>query len=1039
VAVGPGGDVYVLERNNRRVQKFDSEGSFLLMFGGEVNKTTGANVCTEADLEGGDECGGGVEGTADGFFTRPTDFVGSYFDVAPDGTVFVGDLGRVQAFEPDGTFKEAIVLPKTESVLALALDPVSGDLYFIYRNDYLERKVEAAIYRLDPASGEIVDTIVLANLVVEGTPRGARIRALDVDQEGNLLAIVDAQASSEMIFEYSPAGELLIGLEDEFGWRVTSPKATELYGIGTNSAGDVYVAENMAGFESAVSIYGPPPIELGPPPSVPPVIVSQFATAVGTAGATVKAAINPRFWADTAFRVEYGLEDCGSSVCQVKPAGSPLTLTDQVVNAPLNTTGVFIGGLAPDTTYHYRFVAESSGGGPVVGPDRTFTTAPLPAAQPACPNDAFRTGAASFLPDCRAYEMVSPVDKNGADISVLFNSLNQPAQLNQVAPDGETLTYSAYRAFGEIESAPYASQYLAARGSEGWSSKGISPQRRGPSIYNTQGLDSEYKGFSVDLCSGWLLHDTDNSLAAGWIEGWANVYRRDLCAGGFEHLAPPSEPSLGDVEDFRPEVQGFSADGSKVLIAAKGKLTADAGTAKQLYEVDGAVTRLVCVLPSGLASKSACSAGTPAPAPDDRAGNVQHAISEDGAAIYWTAAANGPGKLYVRVDHATTTLVGAGNASFWGATAADGSFAIYSEGEELARFELATKSSESIATGFKGMLAVSENADVAYFASKDELAPGGEPGALNLYRYEAGGSPEITFLAALSELDLKGEYTPVASLPIRHLAQGTPDGGALAFISRGSLTGYDNADAASGEPAAEVFLYRAAEDSLVCVSCNPTGARPNGQALGDILAAAQIPTAENQLSFPQVLSDDGSRLFFESNDPLASRDTNGRQDVYEWEATGAGNCTESAPGYRPLREGCVNLISTGESPQGSELITASADGRDVFFKTESSLVPQDPGLVDIYDARAGGGYPPPASPPDPCLGEACQNPLGAAEFPTPASQAYAGPGNQRYCPKGKHRVKRKGKVRCVKNKKKAKGSRKHKLHRKHNRTGRAKK
>ena len=62
------GDVYVIDADNYRIEKFDAVGHFLLMFGGEVDKTSGANVCTAADLTAGDICGKGKTGTAPSYF-----------------------------------------------------------------------------------------------------------------------------------------------------------------------------------------------------------------------------------------------------------------------------------------------------------------------------------------------------------------------------------------------------------------------------------------------------------------------------------------------------------------------------------------------------------------------------------------------------------------------------------------------------------------------------------------------------------------------------------------------------------------------------------------------------------------------------------------------------------------------------------------------------------------------------------------------------------------------------------------------------------
>jgi hypothetical protein len=308
-----------------------------------------------------------------------------------------------------------------------------------------------------------------------------------------------------------------------------------------------------------------------------------------------------------------------------------------------------------------------------------------------------------------------------------------------------------------------------------------------------------------------------------------------------------------------------------------------------------------------------------------------------------------------------------------------------------------------VAEGFLGVAAASEDASKIYLVSTKELAGGSIAGKPNLYLYEAGQPGNFTFVATLSGSDVTGDNerpSIVATAPIKHVAAVTPDGTALAFMSSASLTGYDNTDAVSSEADSEVFLYRAGPATLACVSCLGSGARPMGRNIEKEIhifkvfwAAAQFPAAQSQLHFPHVLSDDGSRLFFESFDPLVLRDVNSQKDVYEWELLGTGNCTETAPGFTAAVGGCINLISSGESPQSSEIVDASADGRDMFFKTASSLLPQDPELIDIYDARVGGGFPLAEPAPPECEGEACQQPASPLNDPTPSSRTFVGPGN----------------------------------------------
>jgi hypothetical protein len=499
------------------------------------------------------------------------------------------------------------------------------------------------------------------------------------------------------------------------------------------------------------------------------------------------------------------------------------------------------------------------------------------------------------------------------------------------------------------------------------------------------------------------------------------------------------------------ELQGVSADGQEALYAVLETLESQPEAPSQssaclanlkddytactmrlyLTSPDGAL-HYVCVPPPGEALKAACAAGWP----NDNSGStrenrVQNAISADGSRVFFTSYSGNPqsGRIYVRenpaaegpecegpgtpctvaVSKAAEGLSKTSASQFWDA-AGDGSKAIFTTGGDLLnaggdlyRFDVESKATQLIAHKVTGVIGTSEDADYVYFASKEELAEGATAGDQNLYLYHGGS---FDFVARLAGIDVVpaviGPFSPVHGEPRRHLARVSPDGRHAVFMSLGSPTGYDNHDASNGKAAAEVYLYDASADEgegkLICPSCNPTGARPIGanfafKPLQEYWAAAQIPLPESDLYGARVLSDDGSRLYFTSSDVLSPRDTNGRQDVYQWEREGAGGCDQGDPGFAPSSGGCLSLISSGQSPLESEFLDASPSGDDVFFSTLSSLVSQDYGLIDIYDARVGGGFPEPPNPPAPCEGEACQSPPEAPNDPTPASSAFQGAGN----------------------------------------------
>jgi hypothetical protein len=778
IAIDSSGDLYVFEQDSLRVQKLDptagiggEEAEFLWMTGGGVDKTkveepgsteAQRNLCTAAS---GDVCQAGAAGTGQGQFNTE-DEVGNRIATSPTGEVYVADRGseggtrgRIQTFAVNGEFQSQFELPKTGFTAAaneipsntpasLAVDSVSGDLYFAFSQTQDEHSKQPDVYKLSPTGA------VLGKLEVD-TPR-----AVAVAVDGSVYVVegqhqVAGHSGIEEVLEFDPSGKQVAA------FARTRPSTFILTGLATNTIamdsgvpGDLYVLSSGSGgggpFKSFVMAYGPPE-EFELPPKVPPSVLDQYAASVDPKDALVKGDINPEFWKDTTYYLEYGTGKCSEGGCVSKqPVRPGSTLTSKLVRAPVGGS-VSLTGLAPSTTYHFRFVAESGGseGQPVRGvggkvgidgEEGAFATPALPVSPPSpdpCPNAAFRTGPSALLSDCRAYEMVSPIDKNGGDVLTLLSEHNFNARLDQSAVSGEAITFSSYRAFAGARSADWSSQYLARRGADGWSTEAISPTR-GPEAVGSSGnlsFDTPFRAFSADLSTAWLYDPSEVSLDPGPPGGFYNLFSRDDTSGAYTaqiRAVPPHQFDNGGL----PDLQGVSADGRHMVFTAGDNLVAPAPevNANQVYEAyreEGGPPqlRLVSILPDNAPATSGASAGTGADSVSEgRLDNIDHAISEDGSRIYWTAAGAGPGSIYVRVGGTETLPVSeavkpadSSPALFWAASA-DGSSALYdytagTHSGDLYQFDLAKGKSKLVATKFLGLLGASDDLSRFYFLS----------------------------------------------------------------------------------------------------------------------------------------------------------------------------------------------------------------------------------------------------------------------------------------------------------------------------------
>jgi hypothetical protein len=1067
-AVGSDGSIYIREAygespfRNFRVQKFDSAGRFVLMFGGEVDKTRVAlreeeeansepvtvteeeeNVCTAAS---GDDCGAGVPGTGRGQFAEGNVFSAPRTSLVlgpGGGPLFAGDNGRVQRFNLSGEYESEV--PVAGQIASLGIDPPSGDFYTTHPAAGSVFP-QPDVHRLNGNSG--------AELAALATRTPALSLTVGPDGQVYVLAKgetfgIETENIPDRILQFGPDGK-----ESGAAFGSPDPKsATELIGVGSNSIGDVFVSEQCCSIPNPnhVAIYGPPPVQFEAPPSVPPKIVEQFSTEVGSETAEVRANINPEFWADTRFYVEYGTAPCFEGGCKVAPAPPGELLTEAVTSSAVTSAPVVLKGLMPATTYHYRVVAESGGGGPVAGlhertgleAEATFTT---------------RRGSPD-RPDLRAYELVSPSQKNSAEVGV-----DTPAgggAIRLPSPSGEAITYSSFTAFGHPEGAFGVSQYVSRRTDSGWSTRnlnlfGFSNRFRG----------APYLGFSRDL--GFAAGTSfEPPLTGDAIPGFETLYWRNTSSGALVAMNTV-EPTVIGSGPYCVTFAGANQSGDRVFFAANGSFPGDpAGKGVSLYEWGaGQGTRLVSVF-SGetpAAPQTETGFGPGYSECDLRTDMLHNAVSDDGEIAYWTyRPSSGPSSLMARIGGATSVRIdatqgGAGPAGggvFQGASD-DGTVSFFSSanaltpdaapGINLYRYDFNARAGSRLtdltpgtaAADVIGALGAGADGNSIYFAAGGALANGASPqsecaasagGGCNLYRWAKGQG--LTFIASLTGSD-KSDWAAGSGRtnPNELTAAVSPDGGHLAFLSILPLTGFDNnlqgtssacieIEEDEGKEkkrlnpnscASEVYLYDAATEGLSCASCSSTGQRPTGQS--------SLPTWTNPFEGPGYLSADGRRLFFTTVDNLDPADRNEQPDVYEFERPGSGSCTASSPTYNPVQRGCQWLVSEGQSTAPTALLGASASGRDVFFATRSRLVGADKDeRYDVYDYREGGGFPETPEAPD-CKGEECrpESPTASPGAAKPATPGFVGPGNikPRRCRKGTHRVVKKGVVHCKK-------------------------
>jgi hypothetical protein len=1087
------GDLYVLDMNNEVVDIFSSSGVYEEQIPvGEAFTPFSDGLAVDAAT--GDiyvsknsqhvvikfEPDGEVLQRIDGAETPEGSFGGVHNSIAADGAsekLFVSDPGHdvVDAYEFAGAYAGARITDYRggERFEGLGVDEATGE---IYAGDAVTGSVD--IYEATVLPDVITEPATA--VTIEGATLNGLVNPLDVELEECFFEYGETTAYGETAAcEQSPSQIGDGGAPVAVSAAVDGLEAGKTYHFRL-----VAVTENGTNANSGDrSLFTGASIE------------STSVSQVSATAAKLEAELDPHGTA-AQYHFEYGLTPSYEASVPIPDATIPATEGTVAV-------ATLVQGLRPGTTYHYRIVTRN-GNGVVDGPDAVFFTPLVSSFslpddrgwELVSPPDKhgyliipqYIEGSliqASASGDALTYIALGPI--TGAPAG---NRSPSPSQF--ISRRGEsgwstadvTPTHEAIAGTkaGELSEYDFFSPDLARSALMPAGISRLAPYVTEKTPY-IRAADGEYQPLLVGCpaepapCPQSVAEHAN--VPPGTVFGPSDP--ESSYAGGAEIVG--ADPSVEHVIFSSPRelTPGFVSDGDR-----------------SLYEWTESGIAPVSILPDG---RSAGQEGASASL-GNSPGIVRNAVSADGSRIVFTVETNGRPGLYLRdLARGQTVRLDAAEAGCGGCesgrgiyqdASADGSRVFFksaarltadsSAGEGHADLYMcqiveapggptcelrdltvtvdphesadvmgaivgASRSGSSVYFIANGRLQ-SDDSPVAGAIAGDCVVPnigGGESSSrlCNLYD-ENTTTGETRLVADISNLDYPDWSGGSASTLNQLTARVSPSGEYLAFMSERSLTRYDNRDARSGERDEEVFVYHSAADmnesTLVCASCDPSAARPQGIFVPSTglpaeseksvplidgsetwkrrWVAATIPTWQptglNMVAEqPRYLSDSG-RLFFNSTDALSPQDSNGVADVYQYEPLGTGSCGSSEPSFSSAAAGCVSLISSGTSTKESVFLDASESGDAAFFLTVARLSSRDSDSApDIYVAKVGGGEAAPVKPVE-CSGDACQQPAVPPDDATPSSLTFNGAGNVLECPKGK--VQKSGK--CVKQKSK---------------------
>ncbi len=542
----------------------------------------------------------------------------------------------------------------------------------------------------------------------------------------------------------------------------------------------------------------------------------------------------------------------------------------------------------------------------------------------ACPNEATRTGPSATLPDCRAYEQVTPADK-GFAATDLQDSSNILPSVN-----GERLALETHATFGTAPEIG-GSFSIFSRTSSGWTITSVKPADTGTTQYGTEPI------FNPELTQLGLRTREQFLLDPYY------TFQVGVPGGPFDTIAVTSRERRQGAKGDR--LLGATPDFSHIVLGSTDHTLLSptpTGTDEQAYDLYewsgggecGTVSsscKLINVNDGGsiIGKCGAALGGGELLTPVGVFGTqfAQNAMSADGSKIFFTnpnPSGSGEGcdgletrgpnarRLYMRVTETVGGQEGGKTVEiskpspevqlspseieemeempvFYQAATADGSKVFflteraltpdavksdhhlyeYNTGADVPedqRLKLIFQSEDGDSQEAAPLVFPSESGSVVYFYwNEDET----------IYRYHAGAGPPQVIASVLFP---SADEAPYAA----------PNGEFFMFVSKG----VDGESRGAGLN--ELYRYDHADGSVTCVSCGPGDGFASAPAYegtaGDSASVEDFTTSDKTPEHVSM-SADGSQVFFDSTALLVPHAVNeGVMNVYEWEADGAGAC-----------------------------------------------------------------------------------------------------------------------------------------------------